>query len=151
MKTIDYLDALKERYQVSDYKVARLLGKTSASTSQYRKKGTTFDDATAIRVAELLNMDPVEVIADMHAERAKDDQVREVWKRVASTFHRAAAICLVVVILSVSFGGNKAVEAATLSPQQIVSTSADAATMYIMLSLMAEFLADRRRRSSRLA
>lgn len=96
MKTAEYLDALRAHLRLpSDYAAAKVLGVTVSSASGYRNGKHTFDDATALRVAELLEIDPQRVVADMHAERAKDDRVRAFWQQVAAT---AAAVVLGVAI-----------------------------------------------------
>lgn len=102
MKTTDYLDAIKAKYEVSDYKLAPLLGIGKAAVSGYRNRGTEFDDTVAIRAARLLNLPEDEVLANIHAARAKDDDVRKVWERLAEKLHGAAASVMIAVIMSVA-------------------------------------------------
>lgn len=84
MRTVDYLDALRARLSVdSDAKVAAALGLTRSAASQYRARGVTFDDSVALKVAGILGIEPETVLADMHAERAKDPAVRQAWERIA--------------------------------------------------------------------
>lgn len=96
MNSREYLDALRAHLNLpSDYAVAKVLNTTRATVSTYRTGRHTFDDATALRVAELLGIDPQRVVADMHAERAKDERVRAFWQQIAAT---AAAVVLGVAI-----------------------------------------------------
>lgn len=96
MNSREYLDALRAHLRLpSDYAVAKALNTTRATVSTYRTGRHTFDDATALRVAELLGIDPRKVIADMHAERAKDAKVRAFWQQIASA---AAAVVLGVTL-----------------------------------------------------
>lgn len=80
MKARDYLDAIKARHQLpSDYAAAKALGVTRTSVSRYRNGSDTFADTVAIRVAELLDMDPAEVLIDCQMERAPDPATRAAW------------------------------------------------------------------------
>lgn len=114
MKTIDYMNAMNSKFEATDYRISKLLNVSTAATTRWRSGKGTFDDTTAIRVAQLLELDPAEVVADMHAERAKDEQVRDLWQRMAKQFHRAAAVGGVAVILSLGGGGSGDVQAASL-------------------------------------
>lgn len=85
--TIDFLDALKARHSLhSDYSVAKKLGVTRTSISNYRSKRSFFDNDTAIRVARLLDIDPGFVVACCHLERAKSDDEKAVWTRIGGLF-----------------------------------------------------------------
>ncbi|MGD1324404.1 hypothetical protein ACNHE5_05625 [Pandoraea pnomenusa] len=78
--TADYLDAVKARLDLpSDYAAAKVLGVTRSAVSLYRHGKSTFDDAVILRVAEILSIDPLEVIASANVERAKSAEMREVW------------------------------------------------------------------------
>ncbi|MBU9320385.1 hypothetical protein KTE24_06900 [Burkholderia gladioli] len=80
--TVDYLDAVKAKLDLpSDYAAAKHLRVTRASVSRYRLGEGAFDDTTALRVAEILGVDPLEVIASANAERARDDETRQLWVR----------------------------------------------------------------------
>ncbi len=102
-KTLDYIEAIKARYkpdagELSDYRVSKLLGIKPQSVSVYRTKGGTLDDTTALKVAELLDLDPAEVLANMHAERAKDEKVRKIWEALAEHLHSAAAGVMLAIL-----------------------------------------------------
>jgi transcriptional regulator with XRE-family HTH domain len=78
--TVQYLDALKARSGLpSDYAAAKALDLTRGAVSRYRLGTSTFDDITAVRVAEILGIEPLEVIAAANIERAKDDGTRAMW------------------------------------------------------------------------
>jgi predicted transcriptional regulator len=90
--TIDFLEALKARYQlVSDYSIAKLLGVTRACVSSYRNNKSFFDDSTAIHAAKLLEIDPAYVVACVHSERAKSDDQKAVWREIMEKFGGVAA------------------------------------------------------------
>lgn len=70
MKTVDYLDAVKAAYSLgSDYQLAKKLGEGSSRISQYRVGRTFMDDDLAVKIAYLLDLNPLKVLADAHIER----------------------------------------------------------------------------------
>lgn len=70
MKTVEYLDAVKAAYNLtSDYQLAKKLGENPARVSQYRSKPVSMDDDLAIKIAYLLDENPLTVLADAHIER----------------------------------------------------------------------------------
>lgn len=78
MRTADYLSALKAHYGISsDYALAKALGISFQSISRY-KNGGTFDNLMALRVADLLQLPPLEVITD---QRAAQGATREGERR----------------------------------------------------------------------
>lgn len=91
MKTTpEYLDALRARLDLpSDYALAKTLGITRQYLSRYRSGSTTFSDETAVKVAELLNIDPAAVLVDMHAERTRSTPAGAIWHALAQ---RIAAV-----------------------------------------------------------
>jgi hypothetical protein len=91
MKTIEYLDAVRARLNLaSDYRLAKVLGIRVQTVSNYRHGRTAMADDVAVRVAELLQLDPARVLADMAAERSSSEAVRAIWSRVAATLSVAA-------------------------------------------------------------
>jgi predicted transcriptional regulator len=81
MKTsLDYLDEMKAKQGLpSDYAAANVLGVSRAAVSAYRVGRNQFDNLTAAKVAELLGIDAMEVIAAVNYERAKDEHTRALW------------------------------------------------------------------------
>lgn len=81
--TIQYLDAVKRKLKLpSDYAAAKALCVTRAAISKYRRGVSTFDDLTAVRVSEILEIEPMEIIASCNAARTRDKEARAVWKRL---------------------------------------------------------------------
>lgn len=98
--TIEFLDELKARNNgASDYAIAKLLGVTRACTSSYRTGRSYFDDKTAIRVAELLEIDPAQIIACVHYERAKKAEEKAIWKGILERLGGIAAALFIGVAL----------------------------------------------------
>lgn len=78
--TVEYLNAVKARRDLpSDYAAAKLLGVTRAAVSRYRLGQGYFEDIVALRVAEILEIDPMEVIAAVNLERARTESDRLTW------------------------------------------------------------------------
>lgn len=94
--TLEFLDALKARHSVqSDYALAKMLGVTHQSASAWRKGRVFFDDSTAIQVGKLLEIDPAYVVACVHAERAKKDDEKAVWREIMEKFGGVAATVVI--------------------------------------------------------
>lgn len=97
MKTVQYLDAVKEKAGIaSDYALAKRLGLTTSAISNYRHGRSSPDNLVAVRVAGILGIDPMVVIADIELERATHPELREVWRRLASKV--AAGVLLPVTL-----------------------------------------------------
>ncbi|WP_175784544.1 helix-turn-helix domain-containing protein [Burkholderia ambifaria] len=87
--TAQWLDAIKDHLSLpSDYAVAKYLGVTRAAVSRYRNGLSVFDEKTAIRVAELLDVQPFEVIASVNAESSRDERARHIWINALEIFSR---------------------------------------------------------------
>jgi transcriptional regulator with XRE-family HTH domain len=99
MKSVsDYLDAVKKRLDLpSDYAAAKALGVTPSAISKYRLGRASFDDLTCLRVAEILGIDEIEVIAAANAQRANDPRIRRVWENVWGKATGAAVTALITV------------------------------------------------------
>ena len=90
MTTNEFLDAVKNHHKLpSGYALAKFLGRTKSSISQYRTKPQYLDDELAIKVADLLKLDPGYVLSSIHAERAKRPEVKKAWEHVAHMLQRS--------------------------------------------------------------
>lgn len=86
MKPISrYLDdAIDERKANSDSDIARKIGATRAAVSSWRVGRRAPDDDQAVALAELLGIEPGEILAECGAARAKKPETRKAWERVAA-------------------------------------------------------------------
>lgn len=86
MKAADWIDRVKSaRGWDSDYRAAKELGITRGAMSQIRTgDSVTLREETALKVAELLQVDPAAVIIDQVAERSKDQGLRTALQQVAA-------------------------------------------------------------------
>lgn len=95
MNTIEYLDAVKvKRGITSDYALAKALGVAQPTVIGYRSGRTTINDDTALAIAEILQIHPLQVIACANAERAKTPEQRARWSGVMEKFSASFNILL---------------------------------------------------------
>lgn len=97
MKTWEYLERVRAEYggeKCTPYRLSKLLNVMPVSVYRYQD-GKEADDQIAMRIAVLLDLPPMQVIADIHAARAeaegKADLVK-VWSDAAKMFGRAAVV-----------------------------------------------------------
>lgn len=100
MKSIEYIDAIKARYGWSDYRVAQELKVTRSAISKHRRgENTVFSDEVSITVGELLDIDPIVVIAEMNSVKAKSSKERDFWKSL-SNVSACLVLCLFIALPS---------------------------------------------------
>lgn len=86
----------------SDYALSGLLGIERQRVSRYRRGADkTMGDDTAIKLAELLGLHPMIVIAEIRAEQSRDVRAARVWDQVAKA---AKGGKIAAVILAASLG-----------------------------------------------
>ena len=103
MRTNDYLEAVKRARNIkSDAKLADALEVTGASISALRNGKTHMGDETALKVAEILGIEPYEVLADCHAERARNPEAAKAWRALAERMRnpKSAALMLQLCVMS---------------------------------------------------
>lgn len=97
MKATDVIEQIKAKHRLpSDYAVAKLLEISTTTISHYRNRGSNMDVATAFKAAELLEVDPALLIAEMELKRAKTSTARETLSRYIKS---ASALILVVFLV----------------------------------------------------
>lgn len=90
--TLELLDALKaSNGGASDYAIAKLLGITQQTVSQYRTRGVPMSDSMVIKACELVGIDPVLYVVRSHVERAKCDSEKSIWNDALSRLGGHAA------------------------------------------------------------
>ena len=87
MKKIKYyLDAAKKKHKPSsDYALAKTLQVGQSHISNYNSGRSYPDDKTAVKLARLLNINPLEIIAAAHYQRAvksDDSEGKKLWLSV---------------------------------------------------------------------
>lgn len=97
--TNKYLDRVIEQLKLpSDYALAEVLGISTQAIYKLRGGGI-MSATTAAKVADLLQLDPLTVIADTELERASSPDDRKLWERI-----RAAAALAAFYVGAASFG-----------------------------------------------
>jgi hypothetical protein len=94
MNSIDYLDAIRVKHDCSDYRAAILIGVGRSQVSAIRNRKSGFGEVPALRIAELLDMQPQAVLAHLMAEKAPNDEVRNAWLQIVPKF----AACMLFFI-----------------------------------------------------
>lgn len=101
--TEQYLDEVKDRLGLpSDYAIAKALGVTRAAVSRYRMGHSMPDDLVCARIAEILAIEPMEVIAATNYQRSKTDEARHLWEGIWGKVVGAIALNLIVCAVGVS-------------------------------------------------
>ena len=121
MQISDYLDAAKKRLSVeSDYELAKRLGVGRAALCGIRKGNRAVPLDVAFKIAITLELDPAVVVADLEAQREKNEERRAFWSGFLS---RAAAVAALVCTLALSYSGISAKEAATLGGEVMTASA----------------------------
>jgi hypothetical protein len=84
MKTIaDYIEELKEKYNLeSYYKSMAFIGMERQAWSKIQK-GQGLSEKNAIRLAQALKIDPLEIIAVSNALKAENNEIKMMWLKLA--------------------------------------------------------------------
>lgn len=81
--TSKLLAAIKKSHSnCSDYQVAKLLNVTRGTVSCWARKKTYMSEQVARKAAQLLALDEDYVVACVHAEQHKEDDLYPIWERI---------------------------------------------------------------------
>lgn len=98
--TVDFLNDVKAKYGItSNYALAKLMGQTDTAVARWMHGKNTLSDETAVKVAELLEIEPSFIMACIAAERSKDAKVKAAWKHTAEVLYGLAAVLAVLAVL----------------------------------------------------
>lgn len=93
MKPNEYLDAAKARLNItSDYELAKRLELANGSLSGIRSGHRNIPLDVAFRLAITLELDPAQVVADLEAQREKNEKRRGFWRSFQSRAACTAAV-----------------------------------------------------------
>lgn len=81
----DLIDTLRAK-SGSDNKSGPLIGVSGVTVSRWRTGRDFPTDENALKLAELLDLDAAYVLAVIRADRAKSDEARATWQRIAQAF-----------------------------------------------------------------
>lgn len=100
MKSLKYLDKLKEKTGMNDAEISRSLKISKAAISQYKSGARIMDDETCLAIALALDINPMEVIGAACIDRAEKSGQKSLWEvftmRTAQGI--SAALCLLLAV-----------------------------------------------------
>ena len=111
-KTQQYFEQVREKLGgATDYKVAQALDISKQNVSEYVRGIREADTYACTRIAMVLEVDPLEVIAQVEAEAARTAKKREFWKSFRSSGSRVILGLLLCATMAFSalgplVGGN---------------------------------------------
>lgn len=132
--TADYLDALRVRLAVpSDYALAEKLDMSKQHIHKFRKMHGSFSEEMSLRVADILEIDPAEIILAMHYQREKNAAAKQVWERIYKSMTAVAAVLAIIAIMPI-------ISVGTFSPDLSygflgLTSVSDLSAIYIMRTL----------------
>jgi hypothetical protein len=84
MKTIkNYIEQLKEQYELDSYYKAMQYLDMDRQAWTNIQKGSGISEKNAMRLAQALKIDPIEIMAVSNALKASTNEIRDVWLRLA--------------------------------------------------------------------
>jgi hypothetical protein len=84
MKTIkNYIEQLKEQYQFDSYYKAMQFLEMDRQAWTNIQKGSGISEKNAMRLAQALKIDPIEIMAVSNALKATTNEIRDVWLKLA--------------------------------------------------------------------
>lgn len=125
----------------SDYRLAKLLGVVNSAVTNWQTGRSQPDDLLGAKLAELAGQDPLTVVAELNAQRAKTMEGKALWMRMATQLREIAG-------QNVTAGIATAVVASALLPGAARAATPLHAESQAPLKLMLS-QGPRRRRSSR--
>lgn len=85
----------------SDYRLAKVLGISHTTITHWRNGRSTPSDEAVISICALMQKDPAQAIAQLHAERAKTDIARQFWQNTADKLSSALAPVISAVFVAI--------------------------------------------------
>lgn len=107
MTPSEYLDAAKSRLCLSsDYELAKRMEIPKGHLPAMRRGERAIPMHLAFRLAITLELDPAQLIADLEAQREKNEQRRELYRSFLGRARKVAAIlaCTLALITSAGLG-----------------------------------------------
>jgi hypothetical protein len=100
LTTADFLDALRAHLHLpSDYALMPVLGVTKSQISRYRQGHDPFSEEMAVKVAELLQVNPAYVLACSAANGARTEAGRRAWGDLAK---KLSGVSVALLLFSLS-------------------------------------------------
>ena len=95
-KTKDYLNQAI-RKAGSAYRLAEMTGISEQVLSHYKHNRRIMDDYACLKLAEVIGIDPMEIITAANIEREKREHKRKVWEEFSRRMGWAAILLILVL------------------------------------------------------
>lgn len=103
MNSAELLEYARTELKCSYYHIGKLLRFHQENRIYDIRMGRQqFPEDKAIELCNLLNIDPARVLAAIKAERTKDPDKKEIWKRIAETMSKTAAALILAVLVTIA-------------------------------------------------
>lgn len=100
LTTVDLLKLLKlKENNCTEYRLAKILRVKPTTISNLLHYGTVMSDETAYKVAIELGYDPVFVLFCINIERAKTQELKELWQNAITLTHKASVFLLLLNVV----------------------------------------------------
>lgn len=119
MKSVKYLNDLQKMTGLNDTALGKELGVSQAAISQYKGGKRIMDDETCLAVANLLNVDPILIVAAACVDRAEKTGQRSLWETFLMSRMATAATLLFLVSVNLFLTPEKAEAAPALGYNQV--------------------------------
>lgn len=84
MKTIkDYIEELKEKYKLDSYYKAMTFLEMDRQAWTNIQKGSGISEKNAVRLAQALKIDPIEIMAVSNSLKAANNEIKNIWLKLA--------------------------------------------------------------------
>ncbi len=102
---IEYVDEAQKKLELNDAAFSKRIGGGDNRTlvSTWRNKGSAPDDYYCILIAEILGIDPLEIIAAANHARTKDEDIKVWWENFRK--QHVKTVVGVLLGLAICFGG----------------------------------------------
>jgi hypothetical protein len=91
---IDYLREIEREKGWTPNRISKELGLSSQRLYQLFNEGGTYNEETAYKVAVILDVNPAEVMAAAHFERAKTPEIKAVWEALVEKISEGFEVLL---------------------------------------------------------
>lgn len=133
-----YLDEAQDTGIVkNDADLAKRLGISRASVSEWRSGKSTPNDDQAVRLAKLIGKDAGELLAECGAARAKSPETRRAWERIAA---RMAGYGITACVLIMTVGNSQ--EAKTAKARDLLFSELRRRFVIKVLSIFAPVMTE---------
>ncbi|MEQ1592565.1 MAG: helix-turn-helix transcriptional regulator [Thiobacillaceae bacterium] len=102
-KTQEILEIVRTKLNgATDYKIAQVLDIPRQRISEYANGKQQADSYTCAKIAEILERDPLEIIAQVEAEAARTEKKRKYWRSFFSGLRQAPHVVALCGILGIT-------------------------------------------------